>query len=229
MNLHHSFDVTLASEHSIEEAIIIHHFQHWITINRRLKKNFIEDRTWSYQSQEYIAAHFPYLDRYQVMRIIEKLVSKGILMEGNFNKLKYDKTKWYAFINEKKYLPPIDIVQKCTIESEEMHNRKCKSAQPIPDSLTDAKKDTYIPPKVPKPPEPLRKESNVRVPSNEERNRSLIAQLKRDIPEECKGLYIYNKTKLACDVSKGIDLTLLMPHDDFLRLLMQAYGLTLEE
>ena len=35
---HHSFDVYLAAEYGIQEAIMIHHFQHWIGVNMR-KKN----------------------------------------------------------------------------------------------------------------------------------------------------------------------------------------------
>jgi len=95
---------------------------------------------------------------------------------------------------------------------------------PSIDSSLSIKNTTYIPPKAPK---PQNEGSKVCSPSNEEKNRSLIAELKRDLPEDCKGLYIYQKSKLACDSSHGIDLSLLMPHEDFLRLILRAYDLSL--
>lgn len=143
MSQHHSFDIAVASEYSIEEAILIHHFQHWIRINRTLKRNQHEGRTWMYQTQEEIAANFPYFrNRQTVMRIIQKLVDKGVLMEENFNKAKYDRTKWYAFVNEGKFLPFIDNVHFRTMESSESNNGKFESERPIPDTKTDTKTDT---------------------------------------------------------------------------------------
>ena len=55
---HHSFDVYLAEQYGIHEAILIHHFQHWIMVNKNLKRNFRDERTWTYQTLQDIAAHF---------------------------------------------------------------------------------------------------------------------------------------------------------------------------
>jgi hypothetical protein len=106
---HHSFDVNLAAAHSIEEAILIHHFQHWIMVNARLNQNFQEDRFWTYQTLEWITAHFPYWSVDQVRRIIQKLVDKKILLKGNFAENSHNRTIWYAltdqgFINPKMHM-----------------------------------------------------------------------------------------------------------------------------
>ena len=100
---HHSFDIHLATEFGIEEAILIHHFQHWVGVNRRLKRNFINGRTWTYQTREEIAAHFPYLNERKVKYALSNLIKKGILKRGNYNKKGFDKTGWYAFVNEEKF------------------------------------------------------------------------------------------------------------------------------
>lgn len=97
---HHSFDITNACKYSVEESILIHNFQLWCNYNARLGKNFHDGRTWTYQSLEEIAAHFPYWTKDQVRRYVEKLTAKDILIKGNYNKSVYDKTIWYSFKNE---------------------------------------------------------------------------------------------------------------------------------
>ena len=99
--MHHSFDIHLAAQYGVEEAILIHHFQHWINLNQEKGINFYENATWSYQTRESIADHFPYLDRHKVRRLTDKLVKLKVLKKGNFNKSKFDKTIWYAFCDEK--------------------------------------------------------------------------------------------------------------------------------
>lgn len=104
MSINHSFDISLAAEYdSIQIAILIHHFQHWIMKNKRLKRNFIENRTWTYQTQEEISAHFTYWSVKQVERLLQKMIDLKILRKGNFNKTSFDRTKWYCFENEEKF------------------------------------------------------------------------------------------------------------------------------
>lgn len=129
---HHSFSIHLASKYGIECAILIHHFQHWIEYNQRLKRNFYEGRTWTYQTLKEIAAHYPYLDEYSVCRLLKKLVKEGILIKGNFNKSKFDKTQWYAFKNEEMFTK----LQNCNIDIEKVQYPDCGSATPIPDTIT---------------------------------------------------------------------------------------------
>lgn len=103
----HSFNILYAKMYGIEEAILIHHFQHWIRVNRRLKRNFFEGRTWMYQTREEIAAHFPYFSPDKVRRVTDSLVKKGVLIKGNYNKRWQDKTLWYAFNDELIFVPEI--------------------------------------------------------------------------------------------------------------------------
>ena len=97
---HHSFDIKLAALYGIEKAILIHHFQHWIRLNRNKSKNIKEGRCWSYQTRDFIVSNFPYFTLDSVRHHLEGLVKLGILRCQNFNKLKMDKTLWYAFENE---------------------------------------------------------------------------------------------------------------------------------
>src|SRR5271163_464192 len=99
----HSFNTDLADEYGMELAVLIHHFQHWVKVNKRLKRNFIEGRTWTYQTREEIAAHFSYFSIDQVRRLTDKLVELKVLRKGNFNKNILDKTIWYSFENEEMF------------------------------------------------------------------------------------------------------------------------------
>jgi len=157
--MHHSFDINLAKQYGIEEAIIIHHFQHWVAINKRMGKHLIDGKTWTYQTQNWITAHFPYFkNRYKIIRVIDGLVEKGILIKGNFNKKKFDRTVWYAFAEEHKWLIGVEkdpelqevdefdkneqsIVQNRTMESSKTNNGEFESEQPIPDTKTNTKTD----------------------------------------------------------------------------------------
>ena len=96
---HHSFDIKLAAKYGVEEAILIHHFQHWIRINANAGRNFIDGKTWTYQKRKDIQSHFPYCNYDRVKYLCEKLVNQGVMVSSNYNKSPFDNTNWYAFAN----------------------------------------------------------------------------------------------------------------------------------
>jgi len=142
---HHSFDIKLAAMYGVEEAILIHHFQHWIRINAFAGRNFKEGKTWTYQSRKDIQAHFPYWNVDRVKYLCEKLEALGVVKTANFNKSPVDKTLWYAFVDEEAFGVDRESSnnfyerQKCPSKGKSALPEG-KSAQPIPDSInTDAK------------------------------------------------------------------------------------------
>lgn len=127
----HAFNVDLAIKYGVEEAILITHFQFWIRLNKRLGRNFIEERTWTYQTRDEIAAHFPYFTYKQVRRITDRLVKLGVLMKGNFNKAAMDKTIWYAFVNEEMF-----TIAQMGNSTAQMGNPLDQMGRAIPDTIT---------------------------------------------------------------------------------------------
>lgn len=103
--MHHSADIALIAKLGFEQAFLVHHFQHWIRINRmdpKKKSTHIhEGRCWMYQTREEIHEHFPYMSFETIKYAIEQLILKGVLLARNFNKKRFDKTLWYAFVDEK--------------------------------------------------------------------------------------------------------------------------------
>lgn len=154
-SLHHSFDIDLAVKYGRDEAIIIHHFQHWIRINKKLKKNFIQGRTWTYQTIEEIAAHFPYFSLDEVRGIVQKLCTgisrrskKGdpdyepVLMKGNFNKTPFDKTSWYAFVDEGQFSNNVYEREISQIATGDLPIGEGRPPRPIPDTIKDTENTT---------------------------------------------------------------------------------------
>lgn len=189
----HTFDITLAAKFGIEEAIIIHHFQHWIRINRNLNRNFIEGKTWSYQSRKEIAAHFPYINEDKVRRIIENLVEIGVLISKNFNKNRLDHTLWYAFADEMAFVPIIEGISKNPYERQicQIERQNCQIERQICQNIysTDTKTTDTSPPKNIKKGSGQTWSKNSEQPKNEKQknadeNREFIESVKRKYPEK---------------------------------------------
>ena len=99
-----SFNVEFAKRYGVDEAIMLKSFQFWIRLNKANKINYHDKRYWTYNSNKSLTEYFPFWTEKQVRRIIDSLTDKQILIKGNYNKIAYDKTSWYAFMNQDLYL-----------------------------------------------------------------------------------------------------------------------------
>lgn len=94
----HYFDVDIATEYGIEEAIVIQNFAFWISKSAANNTNLHEGRYWTYTTIAGISSLFPEIKKARY--IVDELVGNGILLKGNFNKTPMDKTCWYAFTDK---------------------------------------------------------------------------------------------------------------------------------
>ena len=85
---------------------MIRSFQFWIELNASNRKHLHGDRWWTYNTPKGLQEQFPFWSRWQIRRILKSLVDQQVLIVGNFNKFKYDRTTWYAFENQEKWLKP---------------------------------------------------------------------------------------------------------------------------
>jgi hypothetical protein len=99
-----SFNIEFAKRYGVDEAIMVKSFQFWIRLNKANKTNYHDLRYWTYNTNKSLTEYYPFWTEKQVRRIIESLVDKEILIKGNYNKIAYDRTIWYAFMNEDLYL-----------------------------------------------------------------------------------------------------------------------------
>jgi len=100
----YSFDIDVAKEHGINEAILIKNFQFWNRYNKANGKNCHDGRHWTYNTLHAFTEQFPFWTIKQLRRILNKLVANKVLVKGSFSKNRYDRTIWYAFADEDKWL-----------------------------------------------------------------------------------------------------------------------------
>lgn len=127
--MQHHFDTEHAKEYGILEAVLINHFSFWIAKNKANKKNYFEGRYWTYNSNKALAELFPYVSESQIRRALDKLVSIGVLVKGNFSVNSYDRTLWYSFGDN------------CNLQNEQIHltNSSNGSNENVNSTITDNK------------------------------------------------------------------------------------------
>jgi uncharacterized phage protein (TIGR02220 family) len=102
--MEYSFDVDLATKYGVDEAIMIKSFQYWIRLNKANKSNFHDGHYWTYNTIKSLSSLFPFWSEKQVRTVLQNLLNRKILMKGNYNKMGFDRTIWYAFTNENEFL-----------------------------------------------------------------------------------------------------------------------------
>lgn len=139
--MNHSFNIEMAEQYSIEEAIILENMAFWVKKNMANKKNEHDGKYWTYNSQEALSKLFPYWNRRKIGRIIDKMVENDLILKGNYNKAGYDKTTWYTLTDKTLEAYGLLIGQKCPMDRTELTNGLDKSDQPIPVINAFIKKD----------------------------------------------------------------------------------------
>ncbi|MEQ0775931.1 hypothetical protein ABLT15_26855 [Paraburkholderia tropica] len=102
--MHHTFSVAHAVEYGVNEAVFIQNFIFWISHNRANGRHFYDGRTWTYNSVRAFADLFPYYTAKQIRGALDRLVEKSVLVTGNYNSDQRDRTVWYAFSDEDRFL-----------------------------------------------------------------------------------------------------------------------------
>ena len=129
--MEHSFNIEYAKKYGLEEAILIGNMRHWITKNKANRKHVYDGRVWTYNSHKAFVEIYPYWNEHKIRRILDSLVEQEVLVKGNYNKMSYDRTTWYAFKDESMFL------QNSQIELADLPNGYDEIARPIPVINTD--------------------------------------------------------------------------------------------
>lgn len=127
--MQHHFDVELAKQYGIVEAVLLNHFEYWIELNRANGKNYFEGRYWTFNSMKAFSEIFPYLSEKKIRNALKNLQDAGLILTGNFNKSAYDRTLWYAFSDLAE-----SILPKRQMEVAEKANQNSQKGEPIPDN-----------------------------------------------------------------------------------------------
>ena len=98
--MNHSFNVEIAKDHGILPAILLENIYFWTKKNQANDTHFYDGYYWTYNSAKAFAELFPYASEKTIRNALKKLVDDGILITGNYNKLKLDRTLWYALTDK---------------------------------------------------------------------------------------------------------------------------------
>lgn len=98
------FKKEIAKKYGLESAILIQHFQYSIGHHKRCGSHFYEERYWTYDSVANLTNLYPFWSTSTIRRVIKNLLDKKVIITRNFNKNKYDRTRWFAFQEENKFI-----------------------------------------------------------------------------------------------------------------------------
>ena len=82
---------------NINEAVILQQVQYWV--NR--SENEYGGRKWVYNTIKQWKDQFPWLTEKAIRNRFDSLIEKGVIITSNFNKSKFDRTKWYTIDYDK--------------------------------------------------------------------------------------------------------------------------------
>lgn len=104
------FNSEIAAQYGVNEAIMICNFKDVLTYYKSHDYNYYDGRYWICNSIKYFTENtYKFWSIKQVRGIIDSLVKQNVILIGNYNKHKYDKTRWYAFVDEERFLGPKNL------------------------------------------------------------------------------------------------------------------------
>lgn len=88
---------TLAVKIGLNEALVLQQIHYWV----KSSTHVIEGRKWIYNTYKKWQLQFPFWSESTIKRTIHSLEDQGLIITGNWNRSKMDKTKWYTIDYEK--------------------------------------------------------------------------------------------------------------------------------
>lgn len=167
-----SFNAKVAIQFDVNIAIFIQYLSQRTYSNIANKRHIHDGLCWTYDTLNAFCKIFPYFSLRQIRTIIDKCEELNLIKKGNYNKVGYDRTTWFALTPEAfKFYDDLDqienieiliesenkqdpasvaICQKWQMHLSELTNRFDESDTTIPTNITtkDISKDISKTPKV---------------------------------------------------------------------------------
>lgn len=142
----HMFDTEIATKYGVNAAVIFQNIAFWCEHERSNLTNYHDGLYWTYNSVKAYQELFPYLGKSQISSALQKLVDEGLIVKGNYNKLAYDRTGWYAVtaLGETMFRKSaIACSENQTMEISKIGNGDTENRKPIPDITPDIRNTPY--------------------------------------------------------------------------------------
>ena len=135
----HHFDVEDAMKYGVEKAVVLSNIRFWLNNNKSKDLSTVkyDGYYWMYNTARDMSNVLPYFTQSKVQRLLKQLEDDGVLIVGNYNKVKYDRTKWYT-------LSEFTYDENCSTQTPELTIGNEQIEQPIQDSKTNTKTNNKI-------------------------------------------------------------------------------------
>ena len=128
------FQKEIAVALGLNHAIVLQQLNYWIQVNREKNHNFRDGFYWVYNTHKELHDQLPFLSVSTIRRTIEELEKQGVLISDNFNRMNYDRTRWYR-IDQQKLYELVGVKQ----QNEQFEHDKLNT--PIPYNKTKTNKE----------------------------------------------------------------------------------------
>lgn len=137
--MHHSFNVEFATKYGMLEAVLFENICFWVARNRANGVHFHDGCYWTYNSARAFSELFPYASERSISRALHHLSDEGIIITGNYNENRYDRTTWYTLTEKGFSIGQSETIDSpfCQIDTSDLENRSVENGRPIPYSNTD--------------------------------------------------------------------------------------------
>jgi hypothetical protein len=129
---------TLACKVGLSESIILQQIHYWIGINEKQNQNKRDEYYWTYNSYEQWQKQFPFWHINTIKNAITNLEKSGLIVSGDYNSLKIDRTKWYRIdhkVLEALENSPLDKI--CTTNAQKWYEHRTKIIPPLPETTPE--------------------------------------------------------------------------------------------
>ena len=94
----HYFSREFASKFGVKEAIVMKFLSYKVrqAAKNKSRKTFHNNKFWYFDSIDAIAGRYKYIPRSTLGDILKRLEGKSLVEVGNYNRKKYDRTRWYT-------------------------------------------------------------------------------------------------------------------------------------
>lgn len=86
----------LAKDYGGEGAVIMAQFHYWSHTNKLRGENYYDGKYWVNKTAEELCEEFFFCSISTIRRIIKRLKDDGLLISGNYNRSKFDRSLWYT-------------------------------------------------------------------------------------------------------------------------------------
>lgn len=133
----------LAVKIGLNESIVLQQIHYWLIQHEKQQIDYHDGKYWVYNSYPEWNKQFPFWSERTIKTIIIRLENLGLVISGNYNKLSFDRTKWYS-IDYKRLetlcFPHRAKVARCI--RQDLPDQRENVARPIPETPSETPSET---------------------------------------------------------------------------------------